>query len=261
MTAFSRTNLHLSTVLSAYSVTSMNGLRGKVYYDGSSMSYTVPVNGPVNLSLFFGKFTSSPRTLEQPVVSLPIQVPSNTLPITGFSFILTGGAGGGGGGGGSAGGYGGGDGGGAGGGAIVFGTPIIPYTPTALSSVGITFPTGGNGGGGGDYGTFGGNDGSGGSAGGSAIVRANGVSYTAGGGSGGSGGSGGKYNGQGGNGSGGSGGIVSPSQSGSNGTDAFNSRGGSVGGGNGGGGGFPGNGGNDGTSGTSGSILILWYFT
>jgi len=255
--AFPTSNLHLSTVCSAYNVTpaSMNGLRGKTYYNTAGTPSTIPTSGDFLLSSLFGKYSLDPTPiLNQAVTSTPIALPAGRPTPTGFVITLNGASGGGGGGGGSFIAYGGGSGGAGGGGAQVI-TGTIPYNQTLFSALTITFPTTAGTAGGGGGGSSGGplpGSGAGGGVGGNAVLVYNGTTYTANGGAGGSGGGGGNYTSQGGDGAAGAGGVASPS--GTNGTNGA--------GGAGGGGGFPdGNNGNSGTAGTAGSVLISWYFT
>jgi len=63
--AFAGSNLALSTVTAAYSVSSLLGMRGKTSY-GSNVDISTAVtigNGNVNLSSFFNRYTSSSGTL------------------------------------------------------------------------------------------------------------------------------------------------------------------------------------------------------
>ena len=106
---FPTANLSLSQVLRNYniqeglSLTNMDSLRGKNYWDTSGLTtYTIPVSGIFPLSILFGKYTLNPSSVTFSYTSGPITFPANKPPPKSFDIQLIGGGGGGGGG---AGGY------------------------------------------------------------------------------------------------------------------------------------------------------------
>jgi len=271
--AFPSNNLHLSTVLQAYGVTTMNALRGRIYYNSDGTSGIIPTNGNFSLSLLFNKWSLNPAPLlDQPITTLPIPLPVNRPTPVRFSITLQSGGGGGGGGGGGYISYGGGAGGGGGGASRVT-TQQFNYDPASFATIFVTLsPTirGGPGGGGG----FGGNntsDGSAGSRGGDAGFGFSSPQFTSQvgvairGGAGGGPGFRGQGGGAGGNGSGGAGGVISVTPS----NVVFGSQGGvggsgqtpgSIGGGAGGSGAGNSGGGGIGGSGLPGFASISWIF-
>jgi hypothetical protein len=263
--AFSSTNLKLSTVLSAYGITTgkMRDLIGRRVYtvgDGVGTVITSPFS---LLGTFGGKF-AFPTTAQGPVpFTQGMAVPNGVV-----SFVLEL-IGGGGGGGGAAGDrydvfgvfQGAGQQGGGGGGAGYCITPKLLYNPANYAAMSVSNPTSG---GFGPYGGFSGQfprNGVDGTPGGDAAITYNGQTFRATRGSNGGGGigqGGTAFAGSGGinvGGSGGAGQNGSGRNGGLDGSLGLNGRNGTLGQG-----GLGGQGG-QGTGGGSGGIFVTWYFT